>query len=357
VNPDAAIGRSDAGDPLSSFDSEPASTAGADSMDSAVETPALDVTDLRVNIGLGSRILPAVAGVTFSLCKAKTLGIVGESGSGKSVMARALLGLLPNSRSTLTGSVRLYGREMVGLSLQELRHHRGKDIALVFQDPMRSLNPIMCVGSQITETLHAHTGLSRRDSRDRAKELLRLVRVPSPEHRFDQYPHQLSGGLRQRVMIAMAVACDPKVLVLDEPTTALDVTTQAQIMSLLHELQEKLSMSIILITHDIGLVGEHADDIAVMYAGRIVEQGRSSEILDSPRMPYTRALLDAVPRLDAPGHEPLVAIGGVPPDLMALGPGCAFTDRCRFAQTKCAEELPPLEMHGPDHWCACWYPL
>lgn len=354
---DGATGRPSAGGPPRPFETTSASTAGSGSEGAVVETAALRVEDLRVNIGVGGRILPAVAGVTFSLEKARTLGVVGESGSGKSVMARALLGLLPNSRSTLAGSVRLDGRELVGLNERALRQQRGKDIALVFQDPMRALDPIMRVGRQIAESVRTHEGLSRRDSRDRAKELLRLVKVPSPELRFYEYPHQLSGGLRQRVMIAISVACNPRVLILDEPTTALDVTTQAHIMDLLHELREKLSMSMVLITHDIGLVAQHADEIAVMYAGRFVEQAPSDEILDAARMPYTRALLDSVPRLEAPAHERLVAIGGAPPDLTELGAGCPFSARCRFVHPKCVEELPPFKLHSSHHQFACWYPL
>jgi len=329
----------------------------SDDAGSGASTPALlEVRDLRVNFHLQRAIVPAVQGVTFSVNAGQTIGIIGESGSGKSVTARAIMGLLPKKTAEVLGSVRFEGKELLGLSDREMRQHRGKDVVLVFQDPMRSLNPTMRIGTQIAEALHSHQEITRADAHRRVVELLQMVRIPSAEQRFHEYPHQLSGGMRQRVMIAMALSCGPKVLIADEPTTALDVTTQAQIMELLRELQRELNMAVVLISHDMGLAAMYTDEVAVMYAGRVVEQATTERLFKHVRMPYTRALLDSIPSLEHPSLEPLSVIRGRPPDLSALPPGCPFSPRCHFAQAKC-EEPPILETNPDGDRFACWFPL
>ena len=316
----------------------------------------LEVRDLRVNFHLQRSTVPAVQGVTFSVNAGETIGIIGESGSGKSVTARAIMGLLPKKTAEILGSVRFEGKELLGLGDREMRQHRGKDIVLVFQDPMRSLNPTMRVGTQIAEALHSHQEISRADAHRRTVELLQMVRIPSAAQRFHEYPHQLSGGMRQRVMIAMALSCGPKVLIADEPTTALDVTTQAQIMELLRDLQREFNMAVVLISHDMGLAAMYTDEVAVMYAGRVVEQATTKRLFKHVRMPYTRALLDSIPSLEHPSLEPLSVIKGRPPDLSALPPGCPFSPRCHFTQAKC-EEPPILETTTDGDRFACWFPL
>jgi oligopeptide/dipeptide ABC transporter ATP-binding protein len=256
----------------------------------------------------------------------------------------------------VTGSARLDGVELVGLPEHEMRRHRGADIAMVFQDPTRSLNPTMRVGSQITEAIRAHTEVEPAAAKRRAVELLSLVRMPDPQRRFHEYPHQLSGGMRQRVMIAIALASGPKVLVADEATTALDVTTQAQIMDLLTELRTRLGTAVILISHDLGLAASYADEVIVMYAGRAVEYAPTRVLFAQMRMPYTRALLEAIPRLERESHARLPVTPGQPPDLMALPAGCPFQPRCRQAQPDCRESRPPLVEHEVGHWWACWHP-
>lgn len=320
------------------------------------EEPLLAVSDLRVTFHVRGRDLRAVDGVSFELEKGRTLGIVGESGSGKSVTARAIMGLLPPIKSRLTGSVRLGNHELVGLTEHQWRKYRGTAIALVFQDPMRSLNPVLRIGTQITEGLRSHEGLGKKEARDAAIDLLSKVRMPSPQQRFYEYPHQLSGGMRQRVMIAIAISCHPQLLIADEPTTALDVTTQAQVMDLLMDLQREFQMGLIFISHDIGLAADYTDEIAVMYAGKIVEQGATRELLDHARMPYTQALLEAIPRLDAPSHLPLRALSGRPPDPIALPSGCAFNPRCVSSQDRCISESPVLVGDARHRW-SCWFPL
>lgn len=315
----------------------------------------LDVRDLRVRFRQRGRSIPAVDGLSYDLAGGRTLAIIGESGSGKTVSSRALMGLLPETAS-VTGSARFNGEELVGLADREMRRHRGADLAMVFQDPTRSLNPTMRVGGQVTEAVRAHLALDRRAARERAVELLRLVRLPEPEHRFYEYPHQLSGGMRQRVMIAIALAPNPKVLIADEATSSLDVTTQAQIMELLLDLQQQLGMALIMISHDLGLAASFADEVIVMYAGRAVERAPTRELFARVRMPYTKALLDAIPRVERASHTPFPVTPGQPPDLTALPPGCPFSPRCRNAGDLCREAEPPLEEHEPAHWWACWYP-
>ena len=320
-----------------------------------MSTSLLDVRDLAVRFRQAGRDVPAVNGVSFTAEPGRTLAIVGESGSGKTVSCRAVMGLLPPS-AVVTGSARFAGTELLGLSEDDLRRHRGADLAMVFQDPARSLNPTMRVGTQVSEAIRSHLPLDRSAARERAIELMAMVRIPLPRRRYADYPHQFSGGMRQRLMIAIALACHPKLLIADEATTSLDVTTQAQIMDLLLDLQAQLGMALILISHDLGLAASYTDDVIVMYAGGIVEQAATRRLFSAVRMPYTKALLDAVPRLERPPHSPLPVIGGRPPDTGALPPGCPFAPRCPSAADRCRQQAPPLAEHEPGHRWACWFP-
>jgi oligopeptide/dipeptide ABC transporter ATP-binding protein len=318
----------------------------------------LEVEDLRVAFAVGGREIRAVDGVSYTVEPGRTLAIIGESGSGKTVGCRAIMGLLPVG-TAISGSARLRGSELIGLSDGQLRKHRGSDMAMVFQDPARSLNPTMRVGKQITEAIRTHRRVSKADARDQAIELLRLVRIPAADRRFSEYPHQLSGGMRQRVVIAMALACRPKLLIADEATTALDVTTQAQIMELLLELQRDLGMALIFISHDLGLAASYADEVVVMYAGKIVEQAPAKGLFGSGgtvKMRYTRALLDAIPHLERPAHADLPVVTGRPPDPSMLPIGCSFAPRCPSAADDCAAKAPALTEHAPGHRWACWHP-
>ena len=318
----------------------------------------LEVDDLRVAFAAGGREVRAVDGISYAVEPGRTLAIIGESGSGKTVGCRAIMGLLPRA-TAISGSARIRGSELIGLSDNELRRHRGTDMAMVFQDPSRSLNPTMRIGSQITEAITAHRQVGKSEANAQAVELLRLVRMPAAQRRFHEYPHQLSGGMRQRVMIAIALACRPKLLIADEATTALDVTTQAQIMELLLELQQELDMALILISHDLGLAASYADDVVVMYAGKIVEQAPATRLFGrggTVRMRYTRALLDAIPHLERPAHGELPVVGGRPPDPTALPPGCSFAPRCASAADDCLAKAPALIEHAPGHRWACWHP-
>jgi len=323
-----------------------------------VSNALLEVEDLRVAFAVGGREVRAVDGISYTVDPGRTLAIIGESGSGKTVGCRAIMGLLPNG-TAISGSARIRGSELIGLSDNELRRHRGTDMAMVFQDPSRSLNPTMRIGSQITEAIRAHRQVGKEEANAQAVELLRLVRIPAAERRFHEYPHQLSGGMRQRVMIAIALACRPKLLIADEATTALDVTTQAQIMELMLELQQELDMALILISHDLGLAASYADEVVVMYAGKIVEQAPASRLFGrggTVRMRYTRALLDAIPHLERPAHGELPVVGGRPPDPTALPPGCSFAPRCASAADDCLAKAPALIEHAPGHRWACWHP-
>jgi oligopeptide/dipeptide ABC transporter ATP-binding protein len=318
----------------------------------------LEVEDLRVAFAVGGREVRAVDGVSYTVESGQTLAIIGESGSGKTVGCRAIMGLLPVS-AAVAGSARLRGSELIGLTDAQLRKHRGQDIAMVFQDPARSLNPTMRVGVQITEAIRTHRKVARGEARTQAVELLRLVRIPAPERRFHEYPHQLSGGMRQRVMIAISLACRPRLLIADEATTALDVTTQAQIMELLLELQAELGMALILISHDLGLAASYADEVIVMYAGKIVEQAQARRLFGaggSVKMRYTRALLDAIPHIERAAHTQLPVVSGRPPDPTALPPGCSFAPRCASAADDCLAQAPALTEHAPGHRWACWHP-
>ncbi|WP_353112358.1 ABC transporter ATP-binding protein [Microbacterium sp.] len=299
---------------------------------------ALTVTDLTVEFETEDLVANAVQDVSFHVDRGETLAIVGESGSGKSVTARALMGLVGAPGRVTSGSIRLGDEELVGRPAREMRAIRGSRIAMVFQDSLSALNPVFTIGQQLGETLRVHRGLSRRAARAKAIELLERVRIPDPERRVDQYPHEFSGGMRQRAMIAMSIALEPEVLVADEPTTALDVTVQAQIMALLADLQRERRMALVLITHDLGVVAQRADRVAVMYAGRIVEQGTTRELFRAPAHGYTRALLEAIPRPDASSGR-MVAIPGTAPGLSGRTTGCAFAPRCAFAVDACREGL------------------
>ncbi len=319
------------------------------------DEPILAVRDLRVTFTRAGKRIRAAKGVSFDVRPGRMLAIIGESGSGKSVSVRALMGLLPPS-AAVTGSAKLNGRELVGLSDRKMRLVRGQEISMVFQDPARSLNPTMSVGAQIVESVRTHRSIGRRQAAERAIELLRLVRLPAPEKRFHQYPHQLSGGMRQRVMIAIALASDPKILIADEATTALDVTTQAQIMELLMDLRERLGTAVIMISHDLGLAASYADEVLVMYAGQVVERAETAELFAHVRMPYTRALLEAIPQVSRPSHSALTVIGGHPPDPTVRIDGCPFKPRCIRATDAC-ETAPALLEHEPGHHYACWNPV
>jgi peptide/nickel transport system ATP-binding protein/oligopeptide transport system ATP-binding protein len=321
-------------------------------------TPLLAVDGLSVRFATEEGPLNAVAGVSFELAAGEVLAIVGESGSGKSVTAQTLIGLTRGPGTTIEGSVRLDGEELLDAPEAELRKVRGDRVAMVFQDPMTSLNPVYRVGAQISEAIRAHRdGIGERQARELAVEMLGAVGIREPERRVDDYPHQFSGGMRQRAMIAMALALEPELLVADEPTTALDVTVQAQVLRLLERLNEERGLATILITHDLGVVAEFADRVLVMYAGRVVEQGTLDEIFYDPQHPYTWGLLGSLARIDRPPTRRLPQIPGAPPSLLSLGPGCSFRERCPHAFERCAE-LPPLEARAPEpgaaHLDRCW---
>ncbi|WBC15902.1 ABC transporter ATP-binding protein [Micromonospora sp. WMMA1998] len=315
----------------------------------------LSVEDLTVTVGTRRGPAHAVAGVSWQVRAGETFALVGESGSGKSMTLLAATGLAPRA-ATVTGRVRLLDSELTALPEDRRRQLRGRHVGFVFQDPMTSLNPVLPVGRQVTEAAEAHLGLTRRAARDRAVELLDLVGIPSAAQRVDAYPHQFSGGMRQRVVIAMALACEPDLLIADEPTTALDVTTQAQIVELVADLQRRLGTAVVWVTHDLGVVAGIADTVAVMYGGRIVEQGPVDAVFDTPTHPYTRALLAARPDPSRRGED-LVAIPGAPPSPLDLSPGCAFWPRCPVrADPRCEHELPPLTPVGDGHTVRTFYP-
>jgi len=319
------------------------------------DTPLLEVKGLRTEFRSGGSSFAAVDGISFSLAPGETLGIVGESGCGKSVTSLSIMRLVPNPPGRITaGEIKLEGRNLLDLPEGDMRAIRGDDIAMIFQEPMTSLNPVQTVGNQIIEAVQLHRSLSAAAARARALEMLQLVKIPSPETRLDEYPHQLSGGMRQRVMIAMALACDPKLLIADEPTTALDVTIQAQILDLLRDLRERTGAAIMLITHDLGVVAELAHRVIVMYAGRIVEEAPVGLLFADPQHPYTLGLLGSIPRLGSDGDERLTAIEGVVPNPYALPHGCRFSPRCALADEKCRAEQPALREIAPGHRAACW---
>jgi peptide/nickel transport system ATP-binding protein len=313
----------------------------------------LEVTDLQTRFRTDDGIVKAVSGVTFSLDKGETLGIVGESGSGKSVTCLSVMGLVERRNAELEGSVKLAGQEILHASPREMRDIRGTRMAMIFQDPMTSLNPVKTIGWQLEEAVLVHQDVTRKVARQRAIDILEHVRIPRADQRVDDYPHQFSGGMRQRVMIAMALINNPEILIADEPTTALDVTTQAQILNLMQDLQREFRMAIIMITHDLGVVAELAGEVIVMYGGRIVEQAGVDELFNRPQMPYTWGLLGSLPRVDVI-QERLQQISGQPPSLLRPPPGCPFNPRCEFTIDLCRQELPELEeFHGPDHLFRC----
>ena len=319
-----------------------------------VQDPLLEVRDLRTYFHTDEGVGRAVDGVSFSVGRGETLGIVGESGCGKSVSALSVMRLVADPPGRIeSGQILFKGRDLLTLSEEEMCRVRGDDIAMIFQEPMTSLNPVLSCGFQIAESVVLHQQVSKGEARNRAIEMLKLVGIPAPEQRIDEYPHQLSGGMRQRVMIAMALSCNPDVLIADEPTTALDVTIQAQILELLEALQEELQMAILMITHDLGVIAEVADQVVVMYAGRIVEYADTKALFGQPRHPYTRGLLRSIPRLDE-GRERLDIIPGMVPDAHAFPPGCRFAPRCSLADAHCGEEEPTLAEVADGHWVSCW---
>jgi peptide/nickel transport system ATP-binding protein len=322
------------------------------------DAPLLEVRDLNVGFGSEDGLVQAVGGISYAVERGKTLGIVGESGSGKSVSSMTLMGLTRSPSTTISGQVLFEGRDLLTLSTEELRKVRGNEIAMIFQDPLSSLHPFYRIGDQIIEAVRAHNDVTKKQARARAVEMLGLVGIPDPERRADSYPHEFSGGMRQRVMIAMALCNEPKLLIADEPTTALDVTVQKQILELIDRLQRELGTAVVMITHDLGVVAETADDIAVMYAGRIVERAPVHDLFSHPRHPYTWGLLRSIPRLDLPRDVELVPVDGRPPSLIGLGDDCSFRARCPYAAGCCRPGMPDLlEADGaPGHDVRCTMP-
>jgi len=323
-----------------------------------VSEPALlAVDDLRVRFWTSRGLVHAVNGISFDVRPGETLGLVGESGCGKSVTALATMGILPRAARIPSGSISLDGRELVGLSERAWRRVRGKEIAMIFQDPMTSLNPVLTVGAQLREAIEEHLDVDRKSATARAVELLEQVGIPSAKDRLKSYPHQFSGGMRQRVMIAMALACEPKLLIADEPTTALDVTIQAQILDLLRELVTERGTALVLITHDLGVVAGTCERVQVMYAGTLVETGTADEVFAAPRHPYTLGLLQSVPRLDVGRRQPLRPIPGSPRNMLSEPTSCPFAPRCRYRVKRCDAELPALEQLDTGQRAACFNPV
>lgn len=315
----------------------------------------LQVDDLSTHFFTQNGVVKAVDGVSWDLKEGETVGLVGESGSGKSVSALSVMRLIPDPPGRIIdGSIQFGGKDLLRLSQKEMRQIRGNDIAMVFQEPMTSLNPVLTIARQLTETLELHLKMDKHSAKDRAIELLHKVGIPDAARRVDDYPHQFSGGMRQRVMIAMALSCNPKLIIADEPTTALDVTIQAQVLELVKEMTSEFNTSVVIITHNLGVVARHAQRVNVMYAGHIVERATSEAIYGDPRHPYTLGLLKSVPRLDEERKEKLEPIEGLPPDLVNLPAGCPFKPRCKFAIDRCGEENPPLLKVDDGHYSACW---
>jgi peptide/nickel transport system ATP-binding protein len=331
------------------------STISLDSGDKAGSDVVLDVDNLNVEFPTDDGLVKAVRGVSYQLRRGDSLGIVGESGSGKSVTSMAILGLLPKT-ARITGSVKLHGQELLGRSEKNYAELRGNKIAMIFQDPLTSLNPVYTVGFQIGEAIQAHHDISKKAARERSIDLLKTVGIPYPEQRVDNYPHEMSGGMRQRVVIAIAMANNPDVIIADEPTTALDVTVQAQVLEALEAARAETGAAMVLITHDLGVIAGHANRICVMYAGKLVEKGSIDDVFYQPRMPYSLGLLGSLPRLDETGRERLTPIVGSPPSLMNLPPGCPFTPRCPLAEDICEREEPDLFVtDSPTHLAACHF--
>jgi peptide/nickel transport system ATP-binding protein len=324
---------------------------------SVPEAPLLEVENLSTTFMTPRGPLTAVDGVSLSLNKGQTYGLVGESGSGKTVFSRSMLQLNVSASVQTTGSVKFMGEELLTKTRKEMQQIWGKEISMVFQDPMTSLNPVMKVGTQVTEHIRHHLGLNKKEARELGVELLRSVQIPEPEARMNAYPHECSGGMRQRISIAIALACGSKLLIADEPTTALDVTVQHQILNLLDFQRRDRDMAMVLVTHDLGVIAGRADNVAVMYAGRIVELADTKTLFAAPKMPYTEALLQSIPRMDQPAHSRLASIPGRPPDLVNPPKGCAFAPRCAYAQEQCENERPPITTHADGTKSACWIPL
>jgi len=315
----------------------------------------LQIEGLRTQFFTSAGTVKAVDGVSYTVEEGETVALVGESGCGKSVSALSVLRLIPDPPGRVVdGTIHFQGQNLLELDEEGIRHVRGRQISMVFQEPMTSLNPVLTIGLQLTEPLITHLGMDDSAARTRALELLGMVGISDPKRRLTQYPHHLSGGMRQRVMIAMALACEPKLIIADEPTTALDVTIQAQILELMKDLTKRLGVALIVITHNLGVVARYADRVNVMYAGKIIETGSARQIYHNPKHPYTLALLRSVPRMDQPRKDKLDPVEGQPPDLTRLDEGCAFRPRCRYAAERCAEAFPPLEPVGNGQMCACW---
>ena len=320
--------------------------------------PLLEVRDLQTHFNTQDGVVRAVDGVSFHVDRGETLGIVGESGSGKSVTSLSVMRLIPNPPGKIVGgSIMFDGEDLLQASEEEMRHIRGNRIAMIFQDPMTSLNPVLTIGRQLTESLELHMKMTSKEARNRSAEMLSMVGIPSPMRRLDDYPHQFSGGMRQRVMIAMALSCNPELIIADEPTTALDVTIQAQILELMNRLKNELGTAVIIITHDLGVVAGMADRINVMYGGRVVEECSAGELFANPRMPYTIGLLKSIPRLDEERGRKLTPIRGLPPDLINLPAICPFSPRCDYVQEVCTTQTPPLRPVGADHRAACLFDI
>jgi peptide/nickel transport system ATP-binding protein len=318
----------------------------------------LEVEELKTHFATPRGTVKAVDGVSLVLERGRTLGVVGESGSGKTILSRSLMGLLPKHNVIREGSIRYEGVEIAHFDANQMRSVWGKEMSMVFQDPMTALNPVMKIGRQITESLIFHLEMEKAEARDTAVALLSSVGIPEPAQRMEEYPHQLSGGMRQRVVIAIALACGPKLLFADEPTTALDVTVQAQILNLLQQQQRDRHMAMILVTHDLGVVAGRTDDIAVMYAGKIVERAPTPVLFSSMKMPYTEALVNSIPKIEYASHTRLDTIGGRPPDLVNPPRGCNFAPRCKYVQDRCLQEEPPLlQADTPGHFYRCWFPV
>lgn len=315
----------------------------------------LEINNLATHFFTQDGVVKAVDGISYSVEEGEVLGVVGESGCGKSVSALSIMRLVANPPGrTVGGEILFDGEDLLKLDDAEMRNIRGNKIAMVFQEPMTSLNPVLTIGRQLTETLELHRGMTKGQARSKAAELLQLVGIPEAEGRLKDYPHQFSGGMRQRVMIAMALSCDPKLIIADEPTTALDVTIQAQILELMQDLAKQIGTALIIITHNLGVVARYAHRVIVMYAGKIIETGSAREIYHNPRHPYTLGLLSSVPRLDELERTRLLAIDGLPPNLINLPEGCSFAPRCKFAYEKCLEEAPTLTEAGQEHMSSCW---
>lgn len=315
--------------------------------------PLLEVQDLRTSFFGPRGEVRVVDGVSFSVAAGRLTGIVGESGSGKTISALSIMRLLPEGARIVDGSIRFDGTDLLKLSEKEMRNVRGARIAMIFQEPMSSLNPVFTIGNQIGEAIRLHQHLNRRDTRDRTIEALRMVGIADPQRRIDDYPHQLSGGMRQRVMIAMALACNPRLLIADEPTTALDVTIQAEILDLIHDLQQRLGLAVLLVTHDLGVVANYADEVTILYAARVMERTSAKELFANPLNPYTQGLLASIPGVSGRRTHRLRAIAGTIPSAAEPPSGCRFHPRCPRAIADCAQIDPPLEPKVPDHYVAC----